>query len=268
MPRAPSTTKRFGTAKIVSGYDTTGRRVPSTVSGESDGVRQDDVWDFNRVAPVKQMYPTEKPLPLYERMILASSNDGDIVLDPFAGCATTLVAAESLNRHWVGIDIWEGAQKLVVERMRAQSWLSAEDVIFTDRLPERTDDGLPAAPFMRTVKRVQRVAEPPDQFKTREAKLEYLLSVHGCRCAGCDREFDDPRYLDLDHNAPRSTGGLNHTSNRILLCGPCNRLKSDVYTLKGLRKENAKRGYMAGSGENPKLREIRKTREQNPALFD
>jgi len=117
MPRAASTEKRFGPGKIVSGYDSRGKRIPSTVSGKSEGVRQDDVWGFNRVAPIKQIYPTQKPLPLYERMIQASTNEGDIVLDPFAGCATTCVAAERLNRQWIGIDIWEKAHEVVLNRL-------------------------------------------------------------------------------------------------------------------------------------------------------
>ena len=74
---------------------------------------------------------------------------------------------------------------------------------------------------------------------------EHLLEQHGPRCMGCDRAFDDPRYLELDHNTPRADGGWNHISNRILLCGPCNKLKSNIYTLSGLRRENKKRGYMA-----------------------
>ena len=65
------------------------------------------------------------------------------------------------------------------------------------------------------------------------------------RCQGSDRVFDDPRYLELDHNTPRSDGGLNHISNRILLCGPCNRAKSNTYTLSGLRRLNRKQGRMA-----------------------
>lgn len=44
---------------------------------------------------------------------------------------------------------------------------------------------------------------------------------------------------------PRSDGGLNHISNRALLCGPCNRLKSNIYTLSGLRKQNKQLGYMS-----------------------
>ena len=62
-------------------------------------------------------YPTQKPLALYERIIKASSNAGDLVLDPFCGGATTLVAAERLGRQWVGIDIWDDAYDVAVRRM-------------------------------------------------------------------------------------------------------------------------------------------------------
>ena len=79
---------------------------------------------------------------------------------------------------------------------------------------------------------------------TRAAMYEHLLDQHGPKCQGCDRAFDDPRYLQLEHNTPRADGGLNHISNRVLLCGPCNQLKSHVYTLSGLRRENRKRGFM------------------------
>ena len=82
---------------------------------------------------------------------------------------------------------------------------------------------------------------------SRAEMYEVLLSKRGKVCEGCDRTFDDRRYLELDHNTPRADGGLNHISNRILLCSPCNRLKSHTYTLSGLRRENGKRGYMAKS---------------------
>ena len=240
MPRALSTKKRFGTAKIVSGHDKSGHRVPSTVSGESEGVRQDDVWEFNRVAPIKQKYPTEKPLPLYERIILVSSNPGDTILDPFCGCATTLVAAEKLDRRWVGMDIWEGAHELVLKRLLDVVGLLGE-VTFTDQFPKRTDGGDTSSPFLRVKERVK---EPDGPRWSRVRMYKYLLEQYGQKCQGCDREFDDPRYLELDHNTPRSDGGLNHISNRILLCGPCNKLKSNTYTLSGLRRQNKKLGYM------------------------
>lgn len=70
-------------------------------------------WRKERVG-----YPTQKPLALYERMILASSDKGNIVLDPFCGCATTPVAAERLGRQWIGMDIWNGAHEVVLDRLR------------------------------------------------------------------------------------------------------------------------------------------------------
>lgn len=224
-------------------------------SGDKSGKIPEDVW---KIAAVKKNssescgWPTQKPLVLYERIIKASSNEGDFVLDPFCGCATTLVAAERLNRKWVGIDIWKEAHEIVTDRLQKE-FLSAPDgakstmfdkgiITFTSKVPKRTNGNGADAPPMVTVESVD---EPPDQFKTRAQKLEFLVTQNGMKCQGCDREFDDVRYLELDHNTPRSNGGMNHIRNRILLCGPCNRLKSDKYTLSGLRKENKKRGYMA-----------------------
>ena len=217
---------------------------PDDVVYEVTGQALDTVWHMKPVDPKDRRermgYPTQKPLALYERIIAASSNEGDIVCDPFAGCATTLVAAEKLQRQWVGMDIWEGAHRLVVERLRDITGLFG-DVTFTAEAPARTDDGETSAPYLRVK---QRVKEPDGPRWTRAAMYEHLLEQHGPICQGCDRTFDDPRYLELDHNTPRSDGGLNHISNRILLCGPCNRLKSNTFTLSGLRRENKKRGYM------------------------
>jgi DNA modification methylase len=119
MERALSTLKRFGTAKIVSGYDENGRRIPAkTEAEESSGVRQDDVWEIGRVPPIKQLFPTQKPEALLERIILASSNENDVILDPFCGCGTTIVIAEKLNRRWIGIDITHLSITLIRHRLK------------------------------------------------------------------------------------------------------------------------------------------------------
>ena len=65
-------------------------------------------------------YPTQKPLALLERIIKASSNKDDIILDPFCGCATTCVAAEKLNRQWIGIDVSVKAYELVKQRLNKE----------------------------------------------------------------------------------------------------------------------------------------------------
>lgn len=75
----------------------------------SKGRRVTDViTDINPLASNSRErtgYPTQKPIELYKRFITSSSNEGDLVLDPFCGCGTTLVSAEELNRHWIGIDL-------------------------------------------------------------------------------------------------------------------------------------------------------------------
>ena len=91
---------------------------------EVDGKLMTNVWSDIKViasnAKERTGYPTQKPLALYERIIKASSNPGDIVLDPFCGCATTPIAAERLGRQWVGIDIWEKAHEAVLNRLEAE----------------------------------------------------------------------------------------------------------------------------------------------------
>lgn len=119
MARAESTLKRFGEAKIVSGHDAeTGLRVPSTTEQtKSKGVRQDDVWAIGRVPPIKQRFPTEKPTKLLRRIIEASTNEGDVVLDPFCGCGTTIVTGHDMKRTWIGIDIAGIAMDVIRERL-------------------------------------------------------------------------------------------------------------------------------------------------------
>ncbi|NWJ97563.1 MAG: restriction endonuclease [Chloroflexi bacterium] len=120
VERSPATVKRFGNAKIVSSFDEKGQRKPSQTEGESEGVAMDDVWDISRVPPIKQLYPTEKPSALLERIIRASTNEGDVVLDAYCGCGTTIVSAESLKRQWIGIDITYQSISLILRRLEAQ----------------------------------------------------------------------------------------------------------------------------------------------------
>ena len=196
----------------------------------------------------KSGYPTQKPVALYRRMIEASSNPGEVVLDPFCGCATTLIAAEQAGRQWIGIDLWDEALGVVRDRVEKECQnLFGGDVLYSEVPPNRTDEGETASPPLKS-KTKRRIAEPPGPKMTRQEMVDILIEEHGISCQGCDREFDDPRYLDLDHNTPRSQGGLNHISNRLLLCGPCNRTKGDTLTLKGLRQLNAKNGWMAKGG--------------------
>ena len=139
MPRAASTRKRFGQGKIVSGFDDKGRRVPSITSGKSQGVRQDDVWDIARVAPIKRLYPTEKPIKLLKRIVEASSAPDGVVLDPFCGCGTTTHAAQVLGRRWIGVDVCVTACKVIEKRLRSHFDSLWDDVEFIG-MPKTRDD--------------------------------------------------------------------------------------------------------------------------------
>ena len=113
-----------------------------------DDKKKDCVW----VIPCLQHankeyvgYPTQKPIPLLEIIIKASSNEKDIVLDPFCGCATTCIASEKLNRQWAGIDISVKAYELVRERLEKEIANPEDltqyqiDVDFQTSPPKRTD---------------------------------------------------------------------------------------------------------------------------------
>ena len=91
-------------------------------------------------------YPTQKPLVLYKNLVVASSNKGDMVLDPFAGSATTCVAAEQLGRRWIGIDIQPMARDVIIERLKGEVIASMawnEGVRVLSEAPVRTDGGIP-----------------------------------------------------------------------------------------------------------------------------
>ena len=88
------------------------------VEGAPLGTVWDDIFPVNSQAQERLGYPTQKPLALLERIIAASSNEGDVVLDPFCGCGTAVHAAQKLNRQWIGIDITHLAISLIEKRLK------------------------------------------------------------------------------------------------------------------------------------------------------
>jgi DNA modification methylase len=89
---------------------------------EQSGVPLQDIWTdlppLHNLAAERLGYPTQKPEALLERVIKASSNEGDVILDPFCGCGTAISVAESLNRQWIGIDITHLAIGLIRHRLQ------------------------------------------------------------------------------------------------------------------------------------------------------
>ena len=185
---------------------------------ESSGQRQlDDVWvDINMINPVANErlgYPTQKPLALLDRIIEASSNEGDVVFDRFCGCATALVAAEKLDRQWIGIDLSSLAVKLVLSRLQKAADDGAllqsgrlPDVHHRTDIPQRTDVG----------------KLPP--YKTHK---HTLYGQQEGRCAGCQIHFPFVNFT-IDHIVPQSKGGTDHPANLQLLCNACNSKKGTM----------------------------------------
>ena len=152
----------------------------------------DTIWDD--IQPIQAQskervgYPTQKPLALLERIIKASSNEDDIVLDPFCGCATACVAAD----------------RLVRQRIQAEGPL-LYDLTHREDIPKRTDIG--QVPHYRTQKHT-------------------LFGLQEGVCNGCRIAFPF-RNFTVDHVIPRSRGGTDHIDNLQRLCGACNSKKGN-----------------------------------------
>src|SRR5690606_37948406 len=85
------------------------------------GIPAQDIWtdiQLNNRAKERLGYPTQKPVALLERIVSASSKPGDVVLDPFCGCGTTVHAAQKLGRQWIGIDVTHLAIGLIERRLQ------------------------------------------------------------------------------------------------------------------------------------------------------
>lgn len=106
---------------------------------EMPGMQAQDVWTdippLSSKSAERLGYPTQKPLALVERLIKASTNPGDVVLDPFCGCGTTVDAAQKLGRRWVGIDITYISIDLIIKRLMATHGQSVMDDVRVDGIP-------------------------------------------------------------------------------------------------------------------------------------
>lgn len=164
-----------------------------------------DYWKIdviNQNAKERTGYPTQKPLGLLQRIIKASSNVGDVVLDPFCGCATACLAAESLRRKWIGVDISSKAYELINARLQKELGGIFSEVIHRNDIPKRKGG-----------------------IRSKDIK-HILFGRQEGFCAGCKSGFEY-RNFEIDHIGALNKGGTDDDDNLQLLCGWCNRKKGD-----------------------------------------
>jgi DNA modification methylase len=140
------------------------------------GAYVDDVWDIDKLnnsAREALGYPTQKPLALLDRIVKASSTKGDVILDPFAGCGTTVDAAQHLDRRWIGIDITHLSIGLIKHRLVGRYGPEIALTYKTIGEPTTVDDA-------RVLAR-----EDPFQFQA------WALGLVGARVAGSDKKGGD-----------------------------------------------------------------------------
>ena len=275
-----------------TGIDEDGRRYKSITKtrrlylDEAKGVPVTDVWmdiaSFQTIVNSPQItgYPTQKPVALAERIIKASSNPGDVVLDCFAGCAYAAVAAERLGRQWVSCDINPRAWT-VFKRQFSKPNLALLDcaepvaagvlvgnvatVYGPGELPVRTSPDHEDRPDAFALP--ERKFKVPSSIFTNQEMLEYLLSLSDWQawcCGFANRRKDGTviqttRNFHLDHVDPKSKDGANEIYNRAPLCPYHNTRKGNQWIhLADYRQQIADAGEMMVDSVNdlPVLAEV------------
>ncbi len=189
------------------GYQTSGKGV--TVKGKTykphpKGKIPEDWWDIPNLPPMDKRrlgYPTQKPEALLERITKASSNEGDIVLDAFCGCGTTLVTAQREKRKWIGIDISPTACRVMAKRLQDSCGIK-EGVDFWIRdLPKTAEElrAYPAFEFQNWA--VNALGGVPNKIRVRDkgidGKLYPIEDIKKEKKEGLDLFGDIDRYIPI-----------------------------------------------------------------------
>jgi len=215
-----------------------GNRTYDNYDMNEKGKHPEDWWVMQPIMPSSKErtgYPTQKPLLLLERIIKASTNPGDIVLDPFCGCATTCIAAESLQRQWIGIDLSPKAVELVKMRLERDLSMTEDTGLLGDKVIHRMDIPAREVPdeprqihaetLFGTQSGIEQVLSQVELQQYRSYK-HTLFGLQEGKCNGCEVLFPF-RNMTIDHIIPRSRGGTDDPDNLQLLCGACNSTKGN-----------------------------------------
>lgn len=230
--------------QIKSGTTSFGR----VVEGNPLGKTPEDWWEIpivNSMAKERLGYPTQKPELLLERIVKASSKEGDVVLDPFCGCGTTIAVAQRLNRQWIGIDITHIAIALIRHRLKEQFG----DAVKYDVIGEPED--------LESAK--QLAADDPFQFQLWALGLDGARPTGGIK-KGKDWGVDGRRYFSVG----KHTGSIvysvksGHVSSRDVrdLRGTIEREDAAIgvlISLHPLTKDMKEEAAKGGTYEPPSL---------------
>ena len=223
---------------------------------EQSGAAMPSLWDdiapINSQAQERLGYPTQKPEALLERIIAASSNEGDVVLDPFCGCGTTIASAQKLNRRWIGIDITHLAISLIKQRLDDAHGEAIRETYKVIGEPVSVADA--------------EVLAASDQYQFQW----WALGLVGARPAegkkGADQGIDGRIYFHEGDGTTRQIilsvkAGKLHAPYVRDLCGVVEREKAAIGVLltldestKAMRTEAASAGfYKSPWGQHPRL---------------
>ena len=207
VPVRPESIARYKTARKLGGKEYVGGSATKT---------PESVWNFpavKRNSKESTGWATQKPIALLNRIIKASSNKGDVVLDPFCGCGTACIAATHLGRQWIGIDKHSSADAIMKQRIQtdtklAPEWDGVKVLSESDaaKLPKRTD----VAPFKKDERTKRTIYE---RQKGKCASGELCLN-------GTDAK--PINFMHFDRKISATRGGGYTWDNVQLLCSTCN----------------------------------------------
>ena len=185
----------------------------------------------------EQKWTDQKPLKLYTRLVKAVTNEGDLVIDPFCGCATTLIAAENCGCRWIGIDSHKDRVKLIrpqMEKLITNTLWKEDFKIITKKkdYPKRTDNRLSPSEY---AERKEALLKKQRRYESENRYCYY--------CKICDHPVRE-ELLEIDHIHPQSNEGDWELENLQLLCSRCNRRKGSTKTNKQVQKELEAEGLL------------------------
>ena len=191
------TQKRWKGKKSKVEFEGTVRLTTQMTEEDSIGRPADDVWNIpviNSQARERLGYPTQKPESLLERILKVSSNEGDVVLDAYCGCGTTVAVSQRLNRQWIGIDITYQSISLILKRL--------EDTFGKGVLDNITLSGIP-----KDMKSAEALANKSDDRTRKEFEKWAVLTYSNNRATinqkkGADKGIDGIAYFRSEKDAP------------------------------------------------------------------